>query len=173
MVMNEIRLVIPDESLLADAAAYKAEFTACVESMDGSGMLRHQSPEEWLVTCQRLLSEETCPQGLVPATQYVCVNGEGRIVGMIDLRHRLNEHLAEFGGHIGYSVRPAERRKGYASQMLAMVLPEAEKLGFDRVLVTCDKGNEASRRTIERNGGRFEREARDGDEIVLRYWINI
>lgn len=92
---------------------------------------------------------------------------------MIDLRHRLNEYLAEFGGHIGYSVRPAERRKGYASRMLAMVLSEAEKLGFDRVLVTCDKGNEASRRTIERNGGRFEREARDGDEIVLRYWINI
>ena len=170
--MDEIRLVLPDESLLAEAAAYKEEFLASGDSMDGSGMLRHQPPEEWLHTCRRLLREDTCPEGLVPATQYVCVDRNDRIVGMIDLRHRLNDYLAEFGGHVGYSVRPSERRKGYASRMLSMVLGEARKQGLPRVLVTCDEGNIASRRTIERNGGRFERKAVDGNEIVLRYWID-
>lgn len=63
MVMNEIRLVIPDESLLADVAAYKAEFTACGESMDGSGMLRHQSPEEWLVTANAFSARKPVRRG--------------------------------------------------------------------------------------------------------------
>ena len=173
MQMDGIRLVLPDERLLDEAAAYKAEFEACGDSMDGSGMLRSQSPEEWLVTCRRLLCEKTCPEGFVPATQYVCVNGEGHILGMIDLRHRLNDYLAEIGGHIGYSVRPSERRKGYATRMLAMVLEEARKRGMPRVLVTCDEDNEASRRTIERNGGMFECLTRDDDDVVRRYWISL
>lgn len=171
--MHGLKLVQPDERMLADVAAYKTEFLASGDSMDGTGMLRHQTPEAWLDTCRRLLREDTCPDGLVPATQFVAVSDDGRIVGMIDLRHRLNAYLAEFGGHIGYSVRPSERRKGYATCILALVLQEARKLQLSRVLVTCDEGNEASRLVIERNGGCFERKAQDGDEIVLRYWINI
>lgn len=92
---------------------------------------------------------------------------------MIQVRHRFNDYLAEYGGHIGYSVRPDERRKGYAKWMLAHVLPEARKIGLDRVLVTCDDDNEGSSRTIEANGGVFERKTELEGDILRRYWIDL
>lgn len=170
---DSLRLVIPDESVLAQVAAYKQEMSESSRSMDGCSSLFRHTPEEWLDNCRRISCEETCPEGWVPATQFVCVRGDGRIVGMIDLRHRFNAFLAEIGGNIGYSVRPSERRKGYATRMLNMALEEARIIGLSRVLVTCDEGNEASRRTIERNGGVFERTAKDDDAIVRRYWIDL
>lgn len=170
---DTLKLVRPDATMLTEIAAYKQEMLDHGSSMDGCGSLFRHTPAEWLDNCRRISREETCPAGWVPATQFVCVRGDGRIVGMIDLRHRFNAFLAEIGGNIGYSVRPSERRKGYATRMLGMVLVEARSIGLTRVLVTCDEGNEASRRTIERNGGAFERTAKDDDAIVRRYWIDL
>ena len=90
---------------------------------------------------------------------------------MIDIRHRLNEYLLQFGGNIGYSVRPSQRRKGYATEMLALALEECRKLGLDRALVTCDKSNIGSAKTIQKNGGVLENEVLEGDRITQRYWI--
>ena len=90
---------------------------------------------------------------------------------MIDIRHRLNEYLLQFGGNIGYSVRPSQRRKGYATEMLALALEECRKLGLDRALVTCDKTNIGSAKTIQKNGGILENEVLEGDRITQRYWI--
>ena len=90
---------------------------------------------------------------------------------MIDIRHRLNEYLLQFGGNIGYSVRPSQRRKGYATEMLALGLEECRKLGLDRALVTCDKTNIGSAKTIQKNGGVLENEVLEGDRITQRYWI--
>lgn len=90
---------------------------------------------------------------------------------MIDIRHRLNEYLLQFGGNIGYSVRPSQRRKGYATEMLALALEECRKLGLDRALVTCDKTNIGSAKTIQKNGGVLENEVLEGDRITQRYWI--
>lgn len=172
-MMEPLRLVRPDEDLLAECAAYKQEMLESGSSMDGCGSLPRHTPEEWLENCRRLSSEETCPEGWVPATQFVCLDSTGSVVGMIDLRHRLNDYLAEIGGNIGYSVRPSQRRKGYATAMLHMVLSEARRIGLARVLVTCDDDNEASRRVIERNGGLFERTAQDDGAVVRRYWIDL
>lgn len=172
--MDDLKLVLPDESLLAQVGDYKAEMLAAGSSMDGCGSLRRHTPEEWIDNCRRLHHEETCPPGWVPAIQYACVREtDGRLVGMIDLRLRFNAYLAEVGGHIGYSVRPDERRKGYAKRMLALALREAKRQGLQRVLITCLADNDASRRTIEANGGVFERLATEPEsgEKLLRYWI--
>lgn len=174
--MDDLILTLPDETMLDEINAYRNAMIAADSSMDGTGSLRRHEAAEWLAHARSLMSEETCPPKWVPATQFVCVRkSDGRIVGMIDLRHRFNEFLAEYAGNIGYSVRPDERRKGYAKWMLAHVLPEAKKLGLTRVLVTCNDDNEGSRRTIEANGGVFERTTwLETDQVTLRrYWIEL
>ena len=174
--MPDLILTRPDETMSAEIAAYKQAMQAAGSSMDGTGSLSRHTPEEWIAHIRMLRREETCPENWVPATQFVCVRKtDGRIVGMIDLRHRFNDFLAEYAGNIGYSVRPDERRKGYAKWMLAHVLPEAKKLGLARVLVTCEEDNEGSRRTIEANGGVFERTTYLASEAVTlrRYWIEL
>ena len=97
------------------------------------------------------------PVGHVPSTTLWWVDG-GAYLGRLAIRHRLTPHLLEYGGHIGYDVRPTARRRGHATAMLAAALPVANRLGIDRALVTCDTTNVASRRVIEANGGVLEDE---------------
>ena len=172
--MDELLLIQPDETMLDEIAAYRKSMLDAGSAMDGCSALMRLEAAEWLDFVRALSSEETCPPHWVPATQLVCIRKkDGRIVGMLDLRHRLNEFLAEYGGHIGYSVRPDERRKGYAKRMLGLALPEGKKRGIDLVLITCDEDNVGSRCTIEANGGLFERNTYLDDEkqTVSRYWI--
>lgn len=172
--MESLILTQPDETMLNEINAYRKAMLDADSSMDGTGPLQRLEAKDWLAATRSLLVEETCPPQWVPATQYVCIRKtDGRIVGMIQLRHRFNDFLAEYGGNIGYSVHPEERRKGYAKWMLAHVLPEARKRGLERVLVTCDDDNEGSRRAIEANGGVFERKTQLEDEVLRRYWINL
>ena len=173
--MPDLTLRQPDETMLDEIAAYRKAMLKAVSSMDGtSGINQYDDPAEWLAHVRSLEKQETCPPHLVTATLFVGMReSDGRIVGMIDLRHTLNDFLAEVGGHIGYSVRPDERRKGYAKQMLALVLKEARKRGIDRVLITCDDDNVGSARTIEANGGMFERLAHIDGEVLRRYWIEL
>lgn len=156
---------------------YRREFLEAGGSMDGTGSLRRtEDPAAWIQHCEDCKDPDKVPQGLVTATQYLYVREEDRkIVGMIQIRHYFNDYLEKFGGHIGYSVAPSERRKGYASRMLRDVLPECRKLGLDRVLVTCDHDNEGSRKTILNNGGVYDGTVFEPDEKVHleRYWIEV
>jgi predicted acetyltransferase len=106
------------------------------------------------------------PPGIVPATFLWWVDGE-TYIGRLSIRHSLTQWLLDYGGHIGYVVRPSARRQGHARAMLAAALPVAASLGIDPVLVTCDDTNVASRRVIEANGGVFD----DQRGEKLRYWI--
>ena len=97
------------------------------------------------------------------------------VVGCIELHHTLNESLAVSGGHIGFSVVPAERRKGYATEMLRQMINVAKKLEIDKVLLTCDTDNIGSYKTIEACGGKREQEEPfepDG-EPYYKYWIEL
>ena len=175
---NRIRLVEPDETYLDAAWAYRQDFLDAGDSMDGCGPIRRcRTPEEWLSRVRSFLDPATVPEGLVQATQFLGVReSDGVVVGMIQVRHRFNDYLEKYAGHIGYSVRPSERRKGYAKEMLALALPFCrDTLGLKRVMITCVKGNEGSRRTILANGGVYECTVfePEHDEYLERYWIEL
>ena len=110
--------------------------------------------------------ESPRPEGHVPATTLWWIDGR-EYLGRLTIRHRLTPHLRDVGGHIGYDVRPSARKRGHATGMLAAALPVARGLGIDRVLVTCDDHNIASRKVIEANGGVLE----DQRGVKLRYWL--
>lgn len=174
--MEPIKLILPTEEWLDQAWAYRREMREADSSMDGCGPLQfNESPEQWLADVRAYLDPATVPEGKVQATQFLSVReSDGRLVGMIQVRHRLNEHLKQFGGHIGYSVRPSERRKGYAREQLRLALDFCkETLGLDRALITCKTTNEGSRRTILSAGGVYENTVHEPDRGVdlQRYWV--
>ncbi len=172
-----MKLIEPNIEYEQQIRAYRKEFLDCGDSMDGTGGLRKfEDPQEWIEDSNRYRDPLTVPKGRVPATQYMFVREEDRrIVGMIQIRHYLNDYLEKYGGHIGYSVAPGERRKGYAAQMLKMVLPKCKELNIDAVLITCIKGNTSSKKTILRNGGIYESTVYEPDEKaeLERYWIHL
>jgi predicted acetyltransferase len=113
--------------------------------------------------------------GYVPQTTYWFVNDDRQVLGVLRIRHWLTPRLERFGGHIGFEVRPSERRKGHATLMLAFGVERARELGLQRVLLTCAADNLASARVIEKNGGIFEDQIQqpDRDTPIRRYWIDL
>lgn len=127
------------------------------------------SYEEWLDGNQNQEIGINLPEGWVPAIQLVAFSRDGQAVGFLNLRLCLNDFLLEEGGHIGYSIRPSERGKGYAKESLRQGLQVAKGKNIKRALVTCSTENPASRAVIVSNGGVFE----DVRNSVERYWIDL
>lgn len=124
--------------------------------------------------CSHLEIKEGAKGPLVPDSVFFCLDEERDIfVGAVNIRHYLNDALLFGGGHIGDGVRPSERRKGIATQMIGLALEECRKLGIDRVLMTCDKENTGSAKSIQNNGGVLENEIETDGEILQRYWIDL
>lgn len=129
--------------------------------------------DKWLKHTAYFEKKETCPPDFVPAHTYFLFIGTDRIIGAINIRHYLNDHLLKYGGHIGYGIRPSERGKGYGTLMLKMALPIAKELGIKKALITCDKNNTASAKVIMNNGGVLENEVMENGKITQRYWIEL
>ncbi len=172
-----MKLVEPSLKYERQILAYRQEMLASGSSMDGCCFLgNYERVKDWLDNVEALKRLETTPSNLVPSTQYIYVREvDDKVVGMIQIRHCFNAFLEKYGGHIGYSVAPGERRKGYATQMLNMILPKCRELGLSRILITCIQGNEASRRTILKNGGVYESTGFEPNQSLYleRYWIEI
>ena len=112
-------------------------------------------------------------RGFVPATLFFLQGTAGRLLGAIHFRHYLNDRLKANGGHIGYGVRPSERKKGYARVMLTLLFKKLADRNVERVLITCDDENAASARVIEKCGGVLEGKVVFEEVLTRRYWITI
>lgn len=155
---------------------YKAAMLQNGDSFDGcAGLEETEDYRDWLDFEGRL--SRKYGKNYVPSTVRLAVRREdNKVVGIIDFRHRLTPFLLRFGGNIGYSVLPGERGRGYAKEMLHQMLKECRTQGLEKVLVTCDKGNVPSARTILANGGVLENEVEDQVGLsksgrIQRYWI--
>ena len=173
--LEELILIRPTNTYASQIAEYRQEFLDAGDSMDGTGMLRRlEDPEEYVKTCAQYEDPQTVPSHLVPATQlHLIRKSDGKLLGMLQIRHCFNDYLSKFGGHIGYSIRPSERRKGYAKEMLRMALPKCRELGLDKVMITCIEDNIGSEKTILANGGIYystEYEPLEYENIK-RFWI--
>ena len=175
--METLKLVLPnaeDKTIIMD---YREEFIKNGESdIPGSGRLGYyDSFEDWYTAIQNNSRKETVEEGIIPTTVFLVNRIEdNRLVGMMDIRHYLNEYLLNRGGHIGASIRKSERRKGYSVNTLKLALQECKKIGIDKVRIGCYKANIGSVKSILQNGGVLDDEVDEGNgNIVQRYWITI
>lgn len=173
--MDKIILVKPDLSYADEIIKYKEESLAESPIINGSaGLDRFSSIEIWFEELKKRSCEDTVPEGLVPSSTYLGVREKDNyIVGMIDIRHYLNEYLTQVGGNIGYGVRKTERNKGYAKQMLKLALEKCKELKIKKVLITCDEDNIASEKVILSANAKLEDIRNVDGENKKRFWIDL
>ncbi len=163
---------LPTEQDRADVLSFYKEFEASGGECIGYGGWRDY--DRWLIGMQNRHTGENLPEGYVRENFYLCYQDK-ELVGVFSLKFELTEFLLNYGGHIGYAVRPTRRNRGLATQMLAQGLELSKEFGFDRILCVCDADNYASEAVILKNGGVLENELFDPEEnvTVKRYWIDL
>lgn len=166
-----IKLVEPNKTMLANIEEYKLEFLSNNEIINGALGLIDLSAKDWITFVENSKQKDTVKEGYVTAHTFLIMN-DNDLVGIINARHDLNDYLFNFGGHIGYSIRKSKRGNGYAKEALKQACEFLfSSIGLEKILVTCDKNNIASKKTIEYCGGILENEIPKADSITLRYWI--
>ncbi|KNY29439.1 GCN5-related N-acetyltransferase [Pseudobacteroides cellulosolvens ATCC 35603 = DSM 2933] len=175
--MTDITLELPTIEHESMANQFKDEFFENNERViNGSALFDQMDYKKWFDNNERNRNPATVSNDWVAASTFFAVRkSDNKIIGMIDVRHNLNnKFLADYGGHIGYAVRPSERRKGYATSMLKMALEYAKSLSLNRVMLGCYADNIASIKTIVKCGGKLTESKQyvDGKQMNV-YWIEV
>ena len=175
--MDNIELIKVSADYAEEIMEYRKEFLDSGDSMDGCGSLR-VIPDgvDFVNKCLSYENPETLPEGRVIATQFLLIRkSDNRLLGMLQVRHYFNDYIEKYAGNIGYSIRPTERRKGYAKEMLRLALPFCRKINLEKVLIACIEDNIGSERTILANGGIYESTVYEPNKGVnlKRFWINL
>ena len=169
-----LKLVRPTLEMKQAALDFKQEFFDNGERViNGSEMLDNMDNyEEWLSSVTDNRFGETVNPNWVVTDTFFAVDGNEKIVGIIDLRHTLNDFLKDFGNS-GYSVRPSERKKGYATKMLAMIKQVAKEVGLNKLQLSVERDNSPSVKTIVNNGGVYERSFEFSGEMADVYMVEL
>lgn len=139
----------------------------------GFGLKEANNFKEWYQFIDQCKREETAPADFVPASSYLLLNHQ-EMVGIANIRHRLNPELAKEGGHIGYSIAPNYRGHGFGKALLDLCLKEAKKLGLESVMLVVDEANTPSQAVVKANGGQFKDQVKNkAGQVVNRYWIDL
>ena len=168
--------------LIKLTTAYRDECAQMIDEWRRDQTLHQTNHSPWVIfknDCRdfdRYVRELDClepdPEHVPYSTFFLLDTERDRLLGAVNIRHRLNERIAKTGGHLGMGIRPSERRKGYATAMIDLALKKCAELGIRDVLMTCDRENVASAKSIVRNGGVLENEIIDDEgTIIQRYWI--
>ena len=176
MNCKNIRLIEPCVELEAEFMAMVREFS--IDKDAGEAWRNEQAITDFTKYVQDRLDwkqGKSLPEGWVPVSTFWLIRSDNVILGTSSLRHRLTEQLRNIGGHIGYNIRPGERKKGYGTLLLMLTLEKAKESGLERVLVTCDDNNIASVKIIEKNGGVLEDKyfSNELKQSERRYWIDL
>ncbi|MHB1150746.1 MAG: GNAT family N-acetyltransferase [Eubacteriales bacterium] len=169
--------VFPCEKYKQKATEFIQEFYDFSSQINGTGgldrYLKEYSYSEWLTKVLSDIDIANIPEGRVPAYTYFYVREDDEIVGMINIRLALNDFLRKEGGHIGYCIRPTERRKGYGTKMLRESLGFCKTIGLNEIIISCDKNNLASAGVIIKCGGLLDAEfySETFNEVIQRYRI--
>jgi predicted acetyltransferase len=172
-----LTIIKPNKEYEEDIFEYKKEMIEHGdEALHGCGGLDNtDSYDDWVNHIATYQDRHKLPEDshYVEGSQWLLVDtSQKRVLGMVNIRHYLNDFLLQFGGHIGYSIRPSERRKGYAKLQLQLALEFLKSIGVDKVLVTCDDQNIGSYKTIEACGGVLENTVFSEEHgHTRRYWI--
>ena len=175
--MQDLILIPPTIDYADQIMDFRREFFEADSAMAGVGGLRRcESAQQWLALVERSRSRDTCPPELVISDTLISVReSDNKLIGMVNIRYEDNDVILSWAGHIGYSVRPSERGKGYAKAQLALALDFCRQRGMKSVMISCDRENPASARTILANGGVLEREfwMEERSEMLQVYWIDL
>ncbi|GCE31809.1 hypothetical protein KDA_72930 [Dictyobacter alpinus] len=168
-------------SLTLPLEEYKDSYLEALGELQAEGRQQHLSREELAIHfasfVQRLRDQADIARiepGHIPFSEFWLIDGNAYL-GMLVLRHTLDEDLLQKGGHIGYVIRPSSRQQGYGKLILSYGLAKAKARGLERVLLTCDEDNASSRAIIEANGGVLENiiQIERWPAPVCRYWIQL
>ena len=179
--MEKFYLEIPSLERKEEIIEYFNEFVEYNSDINGAGsldkVLYGYSFEEALDMCLNMKNEEYARSlNRCPSETFLLIRkNDNKIIGTINVRWNLTEKVKQFGGNIGYGIRPTERRRGYNKINLYLGLIEAKKIGLDKVMLDCDVENLGSSKTMEALGGKLERTEIDPYDGILTsvYWINV
>ena len=169
-----LQLIEPRESLKTEYYAFIQEFKDLKEELIPFVLKYDDKNFETLIRIIKGFPKGlNIPEGFVAHSTYWLIKNNKKILGALNIRHKLTARLKHNGGLIGYGIRPSERQKEYATEILRLGLLRANKLGFKSVLITCKKKNIGSVKTIINNGGKLDSEELIDGEMIQRYWIKL